>query len=522
MFEKKVSYISRYYALYMAEIVLSGSRTDFSDYNLNPFIAFAAGFPSKILPISILRKKLYPEVECDPEAKFAPYGLRKVEAALMEEFDDVITTSPSCIDRVVDEKTKVVGLTLHDPLGLGYVSTTYSSLVGFGGVPMTAYETQVFMKKIRKLKEKYGFSVVAGGVGVWQLVDFNLWREYGIDIAVIGDADEIAVEIFKKAMNGEKGIVRAFTRNMEKVPLIKKPSFYGAVEITRGCGKGCAFCAATIRKRYDFPMEKILHEVKINAHSGTKMIMLVTEDIFLYGSKRFVPNREKLVKLLTAISKVESVKYIQPTHASWSPAVYDPKSLESISEILYEKTPWEIHGEKYVSAIIGIESGSVRLMKKLMRGKALPLSIDKWPEIVIEGAGIYNDNHWKPGGTLILGMPGETEDDALRTLELVDDMKSLDVILIPLLFVPIDGAILQNHSRISLRDLNEVHWEIIARCWRHNLIHFAPEVEGKLRVLSLLFMPYVYYKHGINGVKTLAMLGGLQRQISFFNLKTKN
>ena len=501
----------------MTEIVLSGSRTDFSDYNLNPFIAFAAGFPSKILPISILRKKLYPEVECNHEAKFAPYGLRKVESLLMEEFDDVITVSPSCIEEVIDENTKVVGLSLHDPLGLGYVSTTYSSLIGFGGVPMTAYETQVFMKKIKKLKKKYGFSVVAGGVGVWQLVDFNLWEKYGIDIAVIGDADEIAVDVFKKAMNGERGVIRAFTTHMEKVPIIKKPAFYGAVEITRGCGKGCAFCAATIRKRYDFPMERILKEVKINASSGTKMIMLVTEDIFLYGSKKFIPNKEKLVKLLTEISKVEGVEYIQPTHASWAPAVYDPKTLEAISEILYPKTFWEVHGEKYIGAIIGIESGSVRLMKKLMRGKALPLKIDNWPEIVLQSTGLYNDNNWKPGGTIILGMPGETEEDSLKTLELVDDMKDLDILLIPLFFVPIDGAILQKQSRISLRDMNDIHWEIIARSWRHNVLHFAPEAEDKLRAAALFFTPYVYYRHGMNGVRTLLKLSGMDNLFPAFN-----
>ena len=180
-----------------------------------------------------------------------------------------------------------------------------------------------------------------------------------------------------------------------------------------------------------------MEEVEINARNGTKMIMLVTEDIFLYQSlPGFKPNREALEKLIKRIASVPGVEYIQVTHSSWPAAVYDPKALEVISPILYEKTFWEIRGKKYIGAIIGIESGSVRLMSKYMRGKAKPLSIEKWPEIVVEGAGIYNGNQWYPGGTIILGMPGETEDDALRTLELVDDLKDYMIVLIPLLFVP--------------------------------------------------------------------------------------
>ncbi len=503
----------------MYEIVLSGPLTEFSDYNLNAFIAFAAGFPSKIIPRRLLRRHLYPPTEYDERGvvKFAPYGLRKIETILQDEFgeDKVVTIFPEKLPEVVDEKTKVVGLTLHDPLGLAYVSTTYSSLVGFGSVPITAMETKIFFDMLKKLKKRYGFKVIAGGVGAWQIADMNLQDEMMIDTIVIGDGEEIAADLFKKALKGEKlpRVVKAITKDMDKVPTIRKPVLYGAVEITRGCGKGCAFCAATMRKRYSFPMDKIMKEVEINARNGTKMIMLVTEDIFLYQSlPGFKPNREALEKLIKRIASTPGVEYIQVTHSSWPAVVYDPKALEVISPILYEKTFWEVRGKRYIGAIIGIESGSVRLMTKYMRGKAKPLSIEKWPEIVVEGVGIYNDNQWYPGGTIILGMPGETEDDALRTLELVDDLKDYMVVLIPLLFVPITGALLQNASRVSLKNLGEVYWEIIWKCWRHNLVKFAPEYERKVRAVVPFVLPYYLYYHGRYGVRALLGLSGLLKE----------
>ena len=62
----------------MARIILTASPVEMSDFNLNPFVAFSAGFPVP-LPLKILRKELYPaRVNFDGTALFAPYGLRTV------------------------------------------------------------------------------------------------------------------------------------------------------------------------------------------------------------------------------------------------------------------------------------------------------------------------------------------------------------------------------------------------------------------------------------------------------------
>jgi len=107
-------------------IVLTASVMEMSDFNLNPFIAFTGGFPSKIIPIKILRKYWYPITpnNDDGSALFAPYGLRKIETLLIEEFgeNNVVTCTPPNLSKFVGPKTKAVGISTMDPLGIGFVS----------------------------------------------------------------------------------------------------------------------------------------------------------------------------------------------------------------------------------------------------------------------------------------------------------------------------------------------------------------------------------------------------------------
>ena len=67
-----------------------------------------------------------------------------------------------------------------------------------------------------------------------------------------------------------------------------------------------------------------MQEVKLNAKNGTKMIMLASEDIFLYRCKNnFLPNREAIIELVNSIAEVPEVEFIQAAHASLAPVVCD-------------------------------------------------------------------------------------------------------------------------------------------------------------------------------------------------------
>ncbi len=501
------------------EIVLTASRAEMSDYGLDPFKAFYCTFPHKFFPRSWEKK--YYENRClseDGTAKFAPYGLRKVEAILKDAFgEDVVAVCyPQDLDRFVGTRTKLIGISSMDPASLAYVSTTYNSLIGFGGIGLNAVEFKRLLS--HPVFKWYEGVVMVGGAGVWQIKEANLQDELGIDVLYHGMAESDLVTLVKKILNGEK-VPRDFyasAPDYSKLPLIRAPSTYGMVEITRGCGRGCAFCTPTMRNRYDIPIEHIVKEVEVNTAAGMEMVFLATEDIFLYGSKKnFLPNKEKLTAMLGRVASVPGVKYIQIAHAALAPIVYDVSVLEAITPILLPKTRWRPEYKKtyktpFISVEVGVESGSPRLMGKLMRGKALPYKPEEWPEVVVSGFGNMNDYNWWPLATLMTGLPGETEDDLLLTLELIDDLMDTKSFLTPLVFVPIEEALLSEARRVDMERLTELQWEFITRCWKHNIDFWASE--SKWWINPLIFSVYWVWgrwKHGRKSFRPVMRLVGM-------------
>jgi radical SAM superfamily enzyme YgiQ (UPF0313 family) len=500
------------------KVVLTASATEMSDYNNNPFVAFVAGFAKGPVPLWLLRKTLYPPVERNPDgrAKYAPYGLRKVEALLLANGfneSEVAVVHPADLDAFVGPDTKAVGISSMDPTGMAYVSKTYSSLVG-GGEPMNSIEFKALVRhsSIRKYRPK----VIVGGFGSWQLERKKVAESYGVDSVILGAGEETVAEIFRKAVNGEPlpRVVRAHSDiENDKVPMIKHAAIHGCVEISRGCGRNCQFCTPTMQKKLDVPLEKIIKEVETTTREGGSHITLVTEDLFLYGAKdkRFVPNKEAVVKLVKSVAEYPGVKAIQPSHMSLAPVVCNPDMVKEVAEILIDRS-WYNHGKKpIVTSETGIETGSVRLMRKYMAGKPLPYQPEQWKETVSQAFGILNDNDWYPLATLIIGLPEEKEEDVAETLELMDDLKDYNAFYVPLFFVPLENCILMNKRGAELDSLTRIRWEFLTRCWEYNIrIWRDTFLEHRIqnpvlfKLVKRLFIPYaaktvgVYYglKHG--------------------------
>lgn len=185
-------------------IVLTASAIEFSDFNLDPWMAFSAGFPLDVFPKFLLRRVLYPQVgeNEDRTAKFVPYGLRKVETLLVQEFGkaNVATVHPSRLHEFVGPQTRLVGISTMDPLGLGFVSRTYTDILALHGKPATQMEFEALLSNTAFTKNKP--RILVGGAGAWQLLDSKLRRALGIDTVILGQAEHSIVDIFRKGVNG--------------------------------------------------------------------------------------------------------------------------------------------------------------------------------------------------------------------------------------------------------------------------------------------------------------------------------
>ena len=500
-------------------IVLTASRAEANEFDDNPFAAFICTFPKKLSGLALREHLENLASNKDGTAQRTIYGLRKVESLISKEFgqENVVVAHYDQLHKFIGKNTKIVGISSMDPMGLAYVSTTYNSLIGFGGEALNAseFEKLITHPAIQYYKPK----IIVGGAGSWQINEAGTQKKWGIDVLFQGEGEEDLVGVFKKMMNNEpvNSYFVAKKPNRKKIPPITQAACYGMVEITRGCGRGCQFCSPTNRTKYSFPLEYIMKEVEININGGTSTIFTVTEDIFLYKSKPgFIPNTEAIVKLYKSIASYPGVEHILLSHASLAPAIYDRKLLEELSPILLEKTRWtpdlnKSYPKRFVSVEVGIETGSVRLMKKYMKGKALPYSIDNWPELVLQGVGIMNDHDWWPLCTIMTGQPDETEDDVRATLDLIDDLRNHNAKMFytPVLFIPLKEAVLGNYRRTNLKNLSELQWEVIARCWKNNIDFWSPD---RIWLLNPMFFFahwfYARWKHGKKATVPMMHLAG--------------
>jgi radical SAM superfamily enzyme YgiQ (UPF0313 family) len=461
------------------KIVLTASATEMSDFANSPFMAFVAGFGLGPIPLSFARKSLYPPIprSSNGRARFAPYGLRKVEAMLLENGfaeSEVVVVHPEDLERFIGPDTKVVGISSMDPTGMGYVSKTYSSIIG-GGEPMNAVEFQKLVEhpSIKRFKPK----IVVGGFGSWQLERKHVSDAYGVYCVLIGGKPDPIIDVFKKLVNGESvpRVVRAdeSLRNWDysTMPLAKHAAIHGAVEISKGCGRNCQFCTPTMQSKVDVPLEKVMREVEMTTREGSDHITLVTEDLFLYGakSKDFVPNERAVVKLVKSVADFPGVKSIQASHMSLAPVAENPRMIKQLAEVLIQRS-WYSHGKKpIITAETGIETGSTRLMRKYMAGKMLPFKPEQWQEVVTNAFGILNDNDWYPLATLIVGLPDEKEEDVLDTLVLMDKLRDYNAFYVPLFFVPLENCVLMNKKGAELDSLSKARWDFFIRCWEYNV-----------------------------------------------------
>lgn len=457
------------------KIVLTAPETEMSHFKHNPFMAFSAAFPTTMLPFNMFQKFLRPPIESHPDGRaiFAPYGLRKVEAALIDhgfKESDIAVVHPTKLEKFVGSKTKAIGISSMDPLGIAYVSLTYSQLLGLASEPNTRTEFRKLLNKacLRKSKAK----IIVGGAGAWQLENREIREPFGIDCIVLGEADKVAKKVFSRAVDGSElpAVIYGEEPEVDEMPTIRHASIHGCVEISRGCGRNCQFCAATARRRSFIPLPRIIDEVKVNVREGNKMIIFGTEDFFLYGARsNFIPKREAVLELCRKVADCQGVQHIQPAHMSLAPAVVNPKMVSEVAEILLEKSWGTLDGKPFFTSETGIETGSKRLMKKYMAGKPLPYKPEDWPEIVQQAFGILNDHAGYPLATWIVGLPGETEEDVLASLELVEDLKGTKGFFVPLFFVPLGECALKEEKAADSSAISQLQWEFFAACWEYNL-----------------------------------------------------
>jgi tRNA-2-methylthio-N6-dimethylallyladenosine synthase len=181
------------------------------------------------------------------------------------------------------------------------------------------------------------------------------------------------------------------------------------VSIMQGCNMRCSFCIVpdTRGKERGRPIDDVVNEVRHLADQGVREITLLGQIVNLYGRTEFprVDGKSPFVQLLEAVHEVDDIERIRFT--SPHPIGYRDDLIAAFTYL--PKLCSHIH--------FPMQSGSDRILREMRR----PYKNAKFIEICEKmkaarpGLAITTD--------IIVGFPGETEEDFLATVETVERLQ---------------------------------------------------------------------------------------------------
>ena len=180
------------------------------------------------------------------------------------------------------------------------------------------------------------------------------------------------------------------------------------VSIMQGCNMHCTFCIVpqTRGAERSRPIEQIVAEVRELVSRGVKEVTLLGQIVNLYGRQEFpkIGNKSPSVQLLDAVHEIEGLQRLRFT--SPHPIGFRKDLIDAYGRL--PKLVDHLH--------LPVQSGSNRILKAMHR----TYTAEKYADLVRQvrdarkGIGITTD--------IIVGFPGETDDDYQQTRALVEEI----------------------------------------------------------------------------------------------------
>lgn len=244
---------------------------------------------------------------------------------------------------------------------------------------------------VEKIRKSYRYvDIIFGTHNIYKLAEF-IYRRLTEESAVI--------EVLKEA-----------ERTVESLPQKRKYPFKSGVNIMYGCNNFCSYCIVPYvrgRERSRTP-EEILSEIQMLADDGVKEIMLLGQNVNSYGTN-FIAESDRVAEkpdydfpdLLTDVCKIPGIERVR--FMTSHPKDLSDKLITVIRQ--EEKVCRHIH--------LPVQSGSTQILTAMNRKytKEQYLALVERVKSNIPDISITTD--------IIVGFPGETEEDFEETLDVV-------------------------------------------------------------------------------------------------------
>jgi len=190
-----------------------------------------------------------------------------------------------------------------------------------------------------------------------------------------------------------------------EAPSIRESEFSAWLTIQIGCNNSCTFCivpsvrGAEISRR---PSD-IINEAKSMIDSGVKEITLLGQNVNSYGRDLRIDNKARpyFAQLLYKLNELDGLERIRFT--SPHPKDFKKETLVAVNDL--EKVCKQVH--------VPLQSGSSKVLSKMQRGYTKEKFLEKIELVknTVDNVSLTSD--------VIVGFPGETEDDFIDTLEVL-------------------------------------------------------------------------------------------------------
>src|SRR3954463_10884311 len=257
------------------------------------------------------------------------------------------------------------------------------------------------LQEARVLKQRDPERVIGVG-GCWaQSVKDAVFRQYPfVDVAFgPGQVHKLAEFLTSESLTAQGFFeFEGFTGHL---PMKREREHQAWVQISVGCNCACSYCIvpSTRGREVSRPPGELLEEVERLAADGVREVTLLGQNVCSYG--RDLPRGAKLsfAELLAAVDAVDGIERIRYT----SP---HPKDIREDVVRAHAELPSvceHIH--------LPLQSGSSRILKAMRRTYNRERYLDRVAQIRehVPDVALTTD--------IIVGFPGETEEDFAQTLE---------------------------------------------------------------------------------------------------------
>ena len=263
-------------------------------------------------------------------------------------------------------------------------------------------------RKLKKIKPDLVIGV-AGCVASQESDEISQRAPY-VDMVIGPQTIHRLPEIYEKSLESKKTIVDVEFPLIEKFDNLPKNSqskFSEYVTIMEGCSKYCSYCVVPYTRGTEVsrPLKDIIDEVNNLVESGTKEIILLGQNVNAYFYENEKGDIINFGLLLFYLSRNKGIKRIRYTTSH-------PNNFDEQTYLAYEKLP------QLVSHLhLPIQSGSDKVLAAMKRG----YTVLEYKSVIRKLKKARPDITFS--SDFIVGFPGETEDDFLKTIDLIKDIE---------------------------------------------------------------------------------------------------